>query len=130
MHLLLAVLTASSVLHSWDDRREAAWAASDPAALRALYVAGSSAARADVRLLRGYSRRGLVVRRIETQVFALRVLSADARHLRLRVVDRVAGGEVSGRALGTTRPETRVITFRRAGTTWQVVSVTARGPRR
>jgi hypothetical protein len=130
VHLLIALLTASSVLHSWDDRREAAWASSDPAALRALYVPGSSAARSDARLLRDYTRARLVVRRIETQVLALQVLHADPRHLRLRVVDRVAGGDVSGRALGTTRPATRVITFRQSGGTWQVLSVRARAPRR
>jgi hypothetical protein len=130
VHFLMVLLTASSVLHSWDDRREAAWATADPAALRALYAPGSTAARSDVRLLRDYTRRGLVVRRIETQVFALHVLHADAGHLRLRVVDRVAGGVVSGRPLGTTRPATRVIAFRRTGAGWQVVSVTARAPRR
>lgn len=130
VHLLMALLTASSVLHSWDARREAAWASSDPAALRALYAAASSAARSDVRLLRDYTRRGLVVRRIETQVLALDVLHADDRHLRVRIVDRVAGGDISGRPLGTTRPKTRVVVFRRAGADWQVVSVTERGPRR
>ena len=123
------LLTASKVLHAWDARREAAWAASDPVALGSLYVRGSVAARRDERLLREYDERRLVVRRIVTQVLALRVLHADGRHLRLRVVDRVAGGIVDDRPLGTTRPKTRVISFRRSGATWQVVSVTARGPR-
>ena len=35
-----------------------------------------------------------VVRRIVTQVFAVQVLRSDASTLRLRVFDRVAGGEV------------------------------------
>jgi hypothetical protein len=124
------LLTASHVLHGWDARREAAWASSDPVALGSLYVRGSVAARRDVRLLREYDERGLVVRRIVTQVLALHVLHADSRHLRLRVVDRVAGGDVSGRPLGTTRAKERVIELRRTGATWRVVSVTARGPRR
>ncbi len=88
-------MTASRVLHAWDARREAAWAASDPAMrCAALYVPGSAAATADVRLLRAYGERRLVVRRIVTQVFALRVLHLDRRVLRLWVVDRVAGGVV------------------------------------
>jgi hypothetical protein len=123
------VLRASEVLHTWDAGREAAWASSDPVALRSLYAPGSSAARSDVRLLGEYTRRRLVVRRIVTQVFALRVLHADRRHLRLRVVDRVAGGEVSGRPLGRTPPKARVIALRRSGGSWVVVSVRGRGPR-
>jgi hypothetical protein len=124
------LLAASAVLHAWDARRESAWASSDPAALRALYVPGSRAALRDVRLLREYDERRLVVRRLVTQVFELEVLHMDLRHLRLRVVDRVAGGWVGGRPLGTTRPAARLIGFRRAGSSWQVVSVTEPGPRR
>ena len=124
------VITASQVRHDWDSRREAAWAASDPRRLRGLYVPGCSAAGADVRLLRSYARRGLVVRRIVTQVFALRVLHLDARSLRVWVVDRVAGGLVDGRALRTTRPRARVLAFRRVGGDWRVVSVTVRAPPR
>jgi hypothetical protein len=141
------LLAASSVLHAWDARREAAWAFSDPAALRALYVPGSSAARSDVRLLRDYTRHRLVVRRIVTQVFALKVLQRDSAHLTVRVVDRVAGGLVatltlgslrkdevlSRRALdttsplGTTRPVVRVVVLRRVGRDWKVAEVSARG---
>ncbi len=133
------------MLHAWDARREAAWASSDPAALRALYVPGSSAARSDVRLLRDYTRHRLVVRRIVTQVFALKVLQRDSAHLAVRVVDRVAGGVVATlgslrkdevlsrraldttRPLGTTRPVVRVVVLRRVGRDWKVAEVSARG---
>ena len=49
---------ALEVLHAWDAAREEAWAASDPVALRALYVKRSGAGRADLRLLRDYAARG------------------------------------------------------------------------
>ena len=60
-----------------EPRRSRAWAGSDERALAALYVRRSSAARTDVRLLRSYTARGLVVRRIVTQVFGLRVQDGE-----------------------------------------------------
>ncbi len=120
------------MLHDWDARREAAWAASDPGQLRRLYTPGSSAGRADVRLLRAYAVRGFVVRRLETQVFAVRVLRTTPRRITLRVFDRVAGGEVSSagtrRPLASTRPALRDVTFQRLGGDWVVSEVSARGP--
>ena len=71
------LVDALEVLHEWDVRRARAWARADLDALRALYVRGSGAGRADVRLLRAYRARGLVVRRLVTQVFAVRVLRSD-----------------------------------------------------
>jgi hypothetical protein len=145
------LVAASTILHAWDGRRESAWAASDAGALRSLYVRGSSAGAADVRLLRAYGARRLVVRRIVTQVFTLRVLHRDSMHLTLRVVDRVAGGVVATlgslrkdevlsrraldttrprdttRPLGTTRPVVRVVVLRRVGRDWKVAEVSARG---
>ena len=105
------------MLHEWDVRRARAWARTDPDALRALYVRGSGAGRADVRLLRAYRARGLVVRRLVTQVFAVRVLRSDGSALQVRVFDRVAGGEVLDhgevKPLRSSPPATRTITFRR-----------------
>ena len=119
------------VLHGWDARREAAWAASDADRLRRLYTPGSSAGRADVRLLRAYAARGLVVRRLETQVFAVRALRTTPRRVTLRVFDRVAGGEVDSggttRPLPSTRPAVRDVTFRRLDGAWRVAEVSARG---
>ena len=86
-------------------------------ALRRLYVAGSAAGRADVRLLRRYLARGLVVRQLRMQVFAFHVIRRDAGILRVRVTDRVAGGvAVAGRhrlRLPVDRPTTRTIVLRR-----------------
>ena len=120
------------VLHDWDSRREAAWAASDPSRLHRLYTPGSSAGRADVRLLRAYAVRGFVVRRLETQVFAVRVLRMTPRRITLRVLDRVAGGVLTSagkrRPLASTRPALRDVTFQRLGGDWVVSDVSARGP--
>lgn len=84
---------AVGVLAGWDRRRAAAWAASDAEALRRLYLPGSRAGRADVRLLGEYAASGLRVRRLTIQVFSLTVVDRSPGRLRLRVVDRVAGGE-------------------------------------
>lgn len=129
------LVSSLEVLHGWDDRRAAAWAEGDVAALRSLYAPGSRAGRADVRLLRAYVARGVVVRRLVTQVFAVEVVHRDATSVRLRVFDRVAGGEVvrHGRVepLGSSVPVRRTIQLRREWGSWQVVSVSdsARGPR-
>jgi hypothetical protein len=133
-----ALTDALEVLHAWDARRARAWAEADPDALGALYVRGSEAGRADVRLLRSYEQRGVVVRRLVTQVFAVRVQGRDATTLRLSVFDRVAGGEMvhAGQTteLRSSRPVTRTITFRHVSGSWRVsgvcgVSGSGRGPR-
>ena len=124
-----------AVLRAWDARRARAWSRSDEDGLRALYVPGSAARRADVRLLRDYRDRGLVVRRLVTQVFAVAVRHRGPEVLRLRVFDRVAGGEVVRRGrtepLGSTRPVTREVVFRRVDATWRVAEVSGseRAPR-
>ena len=110
------------MLHAWDARRADAWAHGDAGALRSLYVRVRRPGRADVRLLRAYGARGFVVRRLVTQVFAVSVLQRDPATMRLRVFDRVAGGEVvhdgTAWALSSTRrPASRV--DRRSGC-WRV----------
>jgi hypothetical protein len=118
---------ALRVLHSWDDARSGAWATGDAAALRRLYVGGSAAGRADVRLLRRYLARGLVVRHLRMQVFAVRVMRRADGILRMRVTDRVAGGvAVTGRhrlRLPVDRPTTHNIVLRRVAGEWRVASV-------
>ena len=125
------VRSALSVLHEWDGRRAVAWARSDESELRALYVPGSAAARADVRLLRSWTARGLVVRRLETQVFGVRVLRHSPRTVVIRVLDRVAGGVVEEhgeeRPLPSTRPVVRRIELVLDGDDWRVASVTGWG---
>jgi hypothetical protein len=125
------LVEALEVLHEWDVRRARAWARADPDALRALYVRGSGAGRADVRMLRAYRARGLVVRRLVTQVFSFRVLHCDRTALRVRVFDRVAGGEVldhgDAEPLRSSPPATRTITFRRGAGEWRVAEVSDSG---
>ena len=129
------LVDALEVLHAWDKRRERAWVDVDADALRSLYVRGSGAGRADVRLLNAYAARGLVVRRIVTQVFAVSVLRSDRSVIRLRVCDRVAGGELvqDGHAvpLRSSRPVTREIELRLVSGSWRVAGVndSGRAPR-
>jgi hypothetical protein len=121
------VVEALGVLHDWDTRRARAWANSDEKGLRSLYLPGSAAARADVRLLRSYTARGLVVRRLVTQVFGVRVLRRERGRVVIRVLDRFAGGQVTDgdrtRALPSSRPVLRRIELRRAAGHWKVASV-------
>lgn len=115
------------VLREWDARRARAWAVGDELALRSLYVRGSAAGEADVGLLRSYAERRVVVRRLVTQVFAVRVLRRDATTVRLQVFDRVAGGEVVRRGrparLRSGPPATRDVELRLVGRSWRVATV-------
>ena len=120
------------MLHAWDARRADAWAAGSPARLRALYVSGSAAGEADVRLLRRYRARGLRVTGMRTQVLALHVLEQRPHRRRVEVSDRLAGAVVVGAGRRTTLPRdaasTRVVTLVRApGGRWRVAAVTPRG---
>lgn len=126
-----AAAAALRVLHAWDARRADAWAAGSPARLRALYLSGSAAGEADVRLLRGYRSRGLRVTGMRTQVLALHVLEERPHRWRVRVSDRLAGAAVVGAGRRTLLPRdaasTRVVTLVRApGARWRVAAVTAR----
>lgn len=128
------LVQAIEVLHAWDRLRLRAWTQSDVAALRKLYTTGSDAGHSDVRLLRAYRARGVVVRRLVTQIFAVEVLRHDPRQLRLRVFDRVAGAEVvhggHARTLPATVPVTRTIEFRRQSGRWVVAGITDSAHRR
>ncbi|WP_210441274.1 hypothetical protein [Nocardioides xinjiangensis] len=116
----------AAVLAAWDARRSEAWAAGDEAALRRLYVSGSSAGAADVRLLRRYRERGLRVEGLAAQVLALRVAARTPGRLVLVVTDRIVGGTAVGGAvpvvLPTDRASTRRVVLRReAAGEWVVV---------
>jgi hypothetical protein len=123
---------ALHVLAEWDGRRAAAYAGGSPPALRRLYVAGSPAGIADLRLLSAYRARDLRVVAMRTQVLSLRVLDAGPDRWRLAVTDRLALAEVrrAGRgaaqpvALPRDLPTTHVVTLVRAGSSWRVLSVT------
>lgn len=124
---------ARRVLAEWDAARSRAWADGDVGALRHLYVPGSRSGRNDAKMLSAYVDRGLVVQDLTTQVLALEVLDRRGGLLRLRVTDRVAGGEVvrqevsrSGALdarLPTDEASTRVVTLREHDGRWRVDEV-------
>lgn len=119
---------AVDVLHAWDRRRARAYRSADEAALRALYVGGSRAGAADVRLLRRYERRGYRVHGMRMQVLAVQVVSHTENRWRLRVTDRLVGAVAIGHdervELPRDRASTRVVTLRRStGSPWRMASV-------
>jgi hypothetical protein len=101
-----------AVLAAWDERRAAAWARGDAAALADLYAPESRSGAADVRLLRSYARRGLRVEGLTTQVLGLRVVERSPRRLVLVVTDRVVGGWAVGGAAPVALPADRASTRR------------------
>ncbi|UUZ58722.1 hypothetical protein [Nocardioides sp. B-3] len=94
------------------------------AALRDLYVAGSSTGRADARMLSAYVERGLRVEGLATQVLALEVIVEGADALTVRVTDRFVGGVVVGgpdsKPLPRDRPTTRTPVLQRVDGVWLV----------
>jgi hypothetical protein len=131
-----ASATALAVLHDWDTRRAGAYAEGSVERLRDLYVPGSAAGAADVRLLQRYRSRGLRVTGLRMQVLALAVTERQADRWTVRVTDRLAGGAAvhaprhasQGTSLGTPLPRdastTRVLTLLRGGDSrWRVSAV-------
>jgi hypothetical protein len=123
-----ASVAALRTLRAWDRSRARAYATGSPARLRRLYVVGSTAGAADLRLLDAYRSRGLRVLGMRTQVLALAVLEARPDRWALRVTDRLARAVAvqGGRRLDLPRDRssTRVITLMRgADARWRVSSV-------
>jgi hypothetical protein len=118
---------AVAVLQAWDRRRAAAWARDDAAALRALYLRGSSTRRHDVAMLAAYRARGLRVTTMQRQVLRVRVQTSSPGRLSLAVTDRLVEGRVTGHGryvvLPRSRLATRRIVLRRAPTGWRVAEV-------
>jgi hypothetical protein len=119
---------AAERLRAWDAQRSAAYAAGSVRMLRVLYVTGSRAGRADVRLLRAWTERGLRVEGLRTQLLGLRIVSQRQDRLVLRVTDRLVAGEAVGEAgrtpLPRDRADTRVLTLVRASDgVWRVAEV-------
>ena len=119
-----------ALLHAWDRRRAAAWAAGDANALRSLYVEGAAAGARDLAMLRSWSERGLTVAPLEVQVLAGRVVARGRGRVTFVVTERLARAEA--RAGSDTWPlprgqaVTRRVTLWRVGGRWRVVSVVAR----
>lgn len=122
----MAARPAVEVLRGWDEARAAAYASGSVASLQDLYVGGAGAT--DVRLLRSYLRRGYRVEGMRMQLIAVRVLAHGPGRWRLRVTDRLAGGEVVGygaRAdLPRDRASTRTVRLARGDDgRWRIVSI-------
>jgi len=128
-----ATATAREVLADWDAHRAGAWAAGDVEALAGLYAPRSDAGRRDVAMLRAWTRRGLVVDGLSTQVLRLDVRRAQPERLVLDVTDRVVGGVAVGpgvrQALPADRASRRVLVLHRTGERWRVVAVRGAGAR-
>jgi hypothetical protein len=120
------------MLHTWDEQRAAAYASGSARRLRDLYVPGSSAGAADLRVLRGYRERGLRVTRMRTQVLSLSVLDRRRGWRLLAVTDRLVGAVAvrAGRRvqLPRDRATCHMITMMRGGDgRWRVAEVTDPG---
>lgn len=124
--LILAVaLPPVDLLHAWDDRRAAAWAAADPAALAGLYTPGSTAGERDVAMLRAWSARGLRVEGLHLQLLAVDVHRRTPERLVLGVTDRLVGAvaEPGGVPLPRDHASSHVVTMRCVAGEWRVSSV-------
>ncbi len=129
--LLLAALlgTTSSastpqVVHAWDERRSAAWAAADPAALARLYTPASAAGAADVAMLRAWQERGLRVVDLRMQLLSVETRRRTPHRLVVVVSDRVATAVAVGhgvrRALPRDEVSTRRLVLVRSAGEWRV----------
>lgn len=120
---------ALRVLTEWDQRRAAAWRASDAAALRLLYKPGSRLAATDLALLRRWQRAGWRVERLDTQLLRVRLVAATRTRLVLRIRDRLAGGVLrrgaEQRPLSASRAATRTVTLVVLDGGWRVSRTSA-----
>ena len=119
---------ALRLLRDWDRGRSAAYARGSAPQLRALYVPGAAVGAADLRVLHGWTRRGLRVSGMRTQVLALSVLGASPERVSLRVTDRLTGAVARGRGgrvlLPRDRASTRELTLVRGGDRrWRMAAV-------
>ena len=78
-------------LHHWDAQRAIAYRTDDAQSLRDLYARGSSAARADLAVLRAYDRRGVRVTTMTPQVLSFTVLDRGPDRLRVRLTGHISG---------------------------------------
>ena len=122
-----ATPTPVAVLHEWDQRRAAAWAADDLADLRRLYARGSTAGAADVAMLRAWHERGLRVEAMRMQVLSVSVRARTQGRLVLRVTDRLAAGVAVGdgvrRPLPRDGASTRRLVLVRVAGEWRMAQV-------
>jgi hypothetical protein len=118
-----------AVLRQWDAQRAEAWARGDQRQLAALYTPGSVAGRRDRAMLRAWTRRGLAVRDLRTQLLAVHELAHRRSTWRLQVTDRLVGGLAVGPGVWRPLPRdgatTRTVRLRLVDGAWRVASVSA-----
>lgn len=102
----------AQVLHTWDERRSAAWAAGDPVALARLYRPGAAAGAADLAMLRAWQARGLRVEDLRMQLLAVETRHRTPGRLVLVVSDRLASGVAVGAGVRRPLPRDTVTTRR------------------
>lgn len=123
-----AASAALRTLHDWDARRADAYATGSSEALRDLYVVGSAAGAADLRLLARYRSRGVRITDLRMQVLDLAVTERRPDRWTLRVTDRLAGAVAVHAAQRTPLPRdtssTHLVTLLRGGDgRWRVSAV-------
>lgn len=123
----------TTVLTELDAVRDDAFAAGDPDALAAAYVAGSAALRTETERLRALLDQRLVVRGLELQLVKVAVVRADRTRALLQVTDRLPSYELvdaTGRLVARrpARPaHTWEVELAKVGTGWRIASVRSGG---
>ena len=117
----------SAVLDRLDRKRERAYAAEDPALLRAVYVSGSPVLRHDLATLRAYSDRGVRLTGVRLRSLDVEPLGRSGPYVRLHVVDQLdrptAHGADGTVRLPRDRATVRVIVLRDATDGWRIAAV-------
>jgi hypothetical protein len=117
----------TAILARLDRRRERAYAANDPAGLRAVYVAGSTVLRHDLAILRAYGERGARLTGVRLRLLDVALLDRSGSYARLRVVDRldrpVAHTAQGSVRLPRDRATERLIVLRDAADGWRIEAV-------
>lgn len=120
---------ARTVLQRLLRKRAAAYARGDPAALRDVFVSGSSVLRRDQALMRAWSRRGLTVRGAVVLVRSVHVLDAPGGRVVLRTIDRLGPVHAVGVGRFMALPRDRLSRHRivlvRRDVGWRIAAVRA-----
>ena len=110
-----------------DRQRERAYAAEDPALLRAVYVSGSPVLRHDLATLRAYSDRDVRLSGVRLRTLDVEPLGRSGPYVRLDVVDQLdrptAHGADGTVRLPRDRATVRVIVLRDASDGWRIAGV-------
>ena len=116
-----------TILDRLDRRRERAYAADDPARLRAVYVPRSPVLRHDLAMLRAYRGRGVSLTGVRLRALDVRLVDRAGPYVRLRVVDRLrrvtAHTSTGSVRLPRDRATARVVVLRAGADGWRIAAV-------